>query len=135
MRSILFSFVFVTLATSIAFSREWTDTTGQFKAQAEFIEVKGTVVRLRTPEGKVCACEFDRLSVGDQGFVTRTIAARQAGETSPVETAPQAAANHRPAAFDVQAKRTRRVAGAARNETQSGSPETSRAIARRLAMV
>jgi len=61
---------------SPAIGREWTDSTGVFKVQAELIDVSGDVVHLRKTDGSVVAVPIDRLSVADQKFVRDQASAR-----------------------------------------------------------
>ncbi|MCH5374442.1 MAG: hypothetical protein JJ992_10715, partial [Planctomycetes bacterium] len=56
--------------------REWTDSTGVFKVQAELIDVSGDAVRLRRTDGSVVSVPIDRLCVADQKVVRDHASAR-----------------------------------------------------------
>ena len=46
--------------------RTWTDASGRFQIQAQFVELKDGVVRLRKPTGEFVQIPLERLSVTDQ---------------------------------------------------------------------
>jgi hypothetical protein len=47
-------------------SRTWTDATGQFKVDAEFVEMQGNVVVLKKADGATVRIPLDKLSAEDQ---------------------------------------------------------------------
>ncbi|HZN34854.1 MAG TPA: SHD1 domain-containing protein, partial [Pirellulaceae bacterium] len=50
-----------------AHSRTWTDATGQFKVEAEFVEMQGNIVVLKkTADGQAIRIPLDKLSAEDQ---------------------------------------------------------------------
>jgi len=60
------------LCFSISFTlhaREWTDSTGVFTVEAELVEVAGTTVRLKKPNGTIIAVPLGRLSAADQQYL------------------------------------------------------------------
>jgi WD40 repeat protein len=67
MRAVIF--LACLLVPSIATAREWTDSTGQFKIEAEFAGLKDGKVQLRKPDGTFVAIPLDKLSKLDQDFV------------------------------------------------------------------
>jgi S1-C subfamily serine protease len=52
--------------------RQWTDNTGKHRIEAEFVEQRGNVVRLKRPDGSVFELPLDRLSTDDQDFIRKT---------------------------------------------------------------
>lgn len=56
--------------------RKWTDSSGKYTVEAEFVEFKDGKVRLRKPDAKVVAVPIEKLSQADQAFVEA-----RAGET------------------------------------------------------
>ncbi len=48
--------------------RTWTDTTGKFKIEAEFVAMEKGQVHLKKDDGTTIAVPFDKLSVADQEF-------------------------------------------------------------------
>jgi len=48
--------------------RTWTDSTGQFKVEAEFVELKDNFVSLKKSDGAVIRIPLDKLSADDQKF-------------------------------------------------------------------
>lgn len=56
------------LAVAAAEGREWTDSTGKSKTEAEYFELFERQVLLKRPDGRVVAVPLARLSVDDQLF-------------------------------------------------------------------
>ncbi len=52
-----------------AYARTWTDTTGKFSVEAEFVDVSEGKVRLKGADGKTIHIPLERLSAGDREFV------------------------------------------------------------------
>ncbi|MCH8924168.1 MAG: hypothetical protein IIA67_13595 [Planctomycetes bacterium] len=75
--------VFTTLlsATTAAWSRTWTDSTGKFKIEAELEKVAGGTVTLRKKNGTTIDIAIKRLSKADQAF----IAAEKQHQECPME--------------------------------------------------
>ncbi len=56
-RRLLISAALLALLSQAAFAREWSDATGKFKTEAEFVKVEGNVVFLnRRPRHKNTRC-------------------------------------------------------------------------------
>lgn len=75
---------FAAAENPLAGSRTWTDSTGQFKIVAEFIEFKSGQVSLKTENGRVIQLPLARLSATDQKLVQSATAATPAPPTAPV---------------------------------------------------
>lgn len=90
LRSLPVGVIFV-LATSLLLpAREWSDSTGQFKVEAQLVSKDATNVRLRKPDGMVITVPIARLSPADQAFLRQ--AAGAAGRVAnPPRLAPDAA--------------------------------------------
>ena len=56
-------------ASPLAGMRTWTDSTGQYKTEAEFVEFKDGNVHLKKTDGTPVAIPLDRLSAADQQLV------------------------------------------------------------------
>jgi len=50
-------------------AREWTDSTGKYRVEADFVDVQGETVRLKRQDGKIVAVSISRLSTQDQRWV------------------------------------------------------------------
>ena len=59
-------------------ARQWTDSTGNFKVEAEFVESKDGKVQLKKASGSIITIPFEKLSQADQKFV-REITSQQLG--------------------------------------------------------
>lgn len=57
------------LKSPAAQSREWTDSTGSFRAQAEYLGLEEGKVRLKKTNGNVITVPLERLSEADRQFV------------------------------------------------------------------
>ena len=51
--------------------RTWTDSTGAYKLEAEFVEEKDGNVRLKRTDGRIVALPVERLSAADQAYVRK----------------------------------------------------------------
>jgi hypothetical protein len=78
--------VLLVSALSAATAREWTDSTGQHKVEAEFAGLANGVVSLKKPNGRVIEVPIDKLSRADQRFA-RGAAASNDKATPPEKTA------------------------------------------------
>ena len=85
------------LWASQACARTWVDDTGKHRVEAEFVELKDDVVRLRKPDGKHVSVPVSRLSAADQQYVRDLM--RQPAEEQPeaVASPPPALAEEAPA--------------------------------------
>lgn len=61
---------FLLFALPQASARTWTDSTGKYKVEAEFVDFQDGSVRLRKTDGKMIALPLKKLSAADQRFVT-----------------------------------------------------------------
>ncbi|CAN5230597.1 hypothetical protein BH23VER1_BH23VER1_29790 [soil metagenome] len=52
-------------------TRVWTDATGQYSVEAEFVSLSGNVVTLLKPDGEVAKLALDRLGATDQDLVRK----------------------------------------------------------------
>src|SRR5688500_18729894 len=61
------------LCLSQASGREWSDSTGKFKVDAELADVTAESVRLRKSSGEFTTVPLTRLSKADQDFVKQAL--------------------------------------------------------------
>ncbi|HBJ38421.1 MAG TPA: hypothetical protein DDZ51_27445, partial [Planctomycetaceae bacterium] len=61
--------VFIVLSGKCVAAREWKDSTGNFKVEAELREVRGNDVVLVRPDGKQIVVPIARLSDEDQKYL------------------------------------------------------------------
>lgn len=54
---------------SVAYGRTWTDDTGKFSIEAEFVEEAGEKVRLKKPDGMIIDVPLAKLCLADRQFV------------------------------------------------------------------
>ena len=59
----------VCLVSSVVVARTWTDTTGDFKVEAELLGVEDGLVRLKKEDGTVVSVPLARLSAADRTFL------------------------------------------------------------------
>ena len=64
-------------------TRKWTDTTGKFSVDAEFVELKNGEVHLRKPDGSVITVPAKQLSDADRVYLSNRVTSKPA----PVATA------------------------------------------------
>ncbi|NLE38852.1 MAG: hypothetical protein GX621_12580, partial [Pirellulaceae bacterium] len=69
-RAIAFLLCFIVLV-SVAAARTWTSRDGKFKTEAEFIDLKEDMVRLKKNDGKEISVPLAKLSDEDQQFVRK----------------------------------------------------------------
>lgn len=50
-------------------AKEWTDSTGTYRTEAEFVEVRGQTVLLKKTDGVTISVPLDRLSQTDRDFI------------------------------------------------------------------
>ena len=60
--------VAVLSVSSSLLAREWVDSSGKHKVEAEFVKLEGEVVHLRKANGKVIKMPIGRLSEADQAY-------------------------------------------------------------------
>ncbi len=89
-------------AAPAAWARKWTDVTGKYSVEAEFVELKDGQVRLRKPDGQVITVPLEKLSAADQEHAKQQAAqphgpqanAQLPGEFRATRTALEAPKNH-----------------------------------------
>lgn len=77
MHRVYWSALVILLAASTALGREWTDITGRFTIEGDFVEVAGDRVRLRKPDGRFTTIRLNQLSEADRVFVQQNQAQQQ----------------------------------------------------------
>jgi uncharacterized protein with FMN-binding domain len=79
--STIFVAVILLFATSPGWAevRTWTDSTGAYRVQAEWVDEDGGTVRLRKSDGQVISLPLERLSTADQAYIRK----QQAGRENP----------------------------------------------------
>jgi hypothetical protein len=139
---------FLLLLAAVVSGREWTDSTGKFRTQAEFIELKEGKVHLQKQDGKVLVVPLERLSAADQAYVQERIRAKAPApkptpEPPPVKTTPAAPLEPSPAStppapasptYDwlMVAPIAREKVTDALNEVSKGTPQAAVQEAERL---
>ena len=58
---------------SAAPSRTWTDATGKFRTEAEYLGLDDGKVKLKKANGKVITVPLEKLSEADQEYVRKTL--------------------------------------------------------------
>ncbi|NUQ64444.1 MAG: hypothetical protein HUU20_18415 [Pirellulales bacterium] len=71
MRTLLAAMLAVGLSTPIAFARKWTDSTGKYTVDAEFVDFKDAKVHLKKEDGTPLSLPLEKLSATDQDFVRK----------------------------------------------------------------
>jgi len=66
--------VLLLLSTVPAAARTWTDRSGTFHQDGEYVSLIDGVVRLREPNGRMCRIAWKNLSAKDQEFINEQIA-------------------------------------------------------------
>lgn len=73
---LVFAVFFVGLAASIAFARKWTDSTGKYSVEAEFVDFMDGKVQLKKENGDPVFIVIERLSLADQAYVKSQVPAQ-----------------------------------------------------------
>lgn len=77
--------------TSVALAREWVDSTGKFRVQAEYVSHRDETVQIRRSDGKLVSVPIRRLSEPDRDYVLtkvmNTEGAKSSGEPKPKSAA------------------------------------------------
>ena len=68
-------------------SRVWTDSTGKFRVEAEFVSVSDGMVVLKTKEGKEITLSIERLCEQDQSFLEELASTKEQSNRSPLSPA------------------------------------------------
>ena len=72
---LVLSLVFaVSLSPGFADSRMWTDASGEFQIQSDFVDLDGENVRLKKPDGQLITVPLKALSAKDQAYVQTLLA-------------------------------------------------------------
>ena len=69
--------------TSFAETRTWTDGSGNYQTEAEFVDFAEGMVRLKTTDGRVISIQLERLSVADQAYVRQKASGNSPGSGTP----------------------------------------------------
>jgi hypothetical protein len=77
--------LFVTLLASVSDAevRKWTDASGKYSLQAEFVEFREGNVQLRQADGRLVTIPLEKLSAADQEFVKQQAAQAAVGRAKP----------------------------------------------------
>jgi len=71
-----------------ACAREWTDSTGQHKVEAELVEVKNGQAVLKRSDGQTIAVPLVRLSTPDREFIRQELRRRASADDQPTDDGP-----------------------------------------------
>ena len=69
MRTVISVVLAFVVCTPMALARKWTDSTGKFSVEAEFVEFKDGKVRLKKEDGEIVTVPLEKLSQEDQQFI------------------------------------------------------------------
>ncbi len=61
----------ITVCTSIAVARTWTDSTGKYEIEGEFVKLADGKVEIRRDDGKLLHVALEKLSEEDQKYVRK----------------------------------------------------------------
>ena len=73
MRTLMVAVAVVLFSASLD-ARIWTDSTGKYRIEAEFVQLEGETVHLRRPDGQSIAIPLERLSPADQAYARQQAA-------------------------------------------------------------
>jgi len=79
MRTVLAAILLVALCVPTLHAKKWTDSSGKYAVDAEYVDVRDGQVRLKKADGNLIAVGLDRLSQSDQLRVGRRLAEESAG--------------------------------------------------------
>jgi thiol-disulfide isomerase/thioredoxin len=89
---LLWGAMLLAISPAVAEVRTWTDDSGKFNVEAEFITAKDGRVRLRRPDGKSLTVALDRLSEQDRAYVEAELSKVNAVDSaSAIQELPQIA--------------------------------------------
>ena len=83
-RRLFLPVVLIAATGNFTMAREWTDTTGKFKTEAEFVELTDGNVKLRLTDGRVVTVPLSKLSLRDQNEARRLTKAAAASKPASV---------------------------------------------------
>ena len=69
MRTMVLGCALVALLAAVTEAREWTDSTGSIRVEAEMVKVADGRVYLRKPDGTIATVELQKLCPKDQEFI------------------------------------------------------------------
>ena len=70
--------------------RTWTDRSGSYKIEAEFVDESGGTVRLKRGDGRIVSLPLERLSAADQAYVQKQPTKTEVPAETPDPLAPSA---------------------------------------------
>ncbi len=79
--SFTMSLVFALTLAPMASARNWTDSTGRYSVEAEFVSLADGIVRLRRHDGKTMEIPLEKLRQADQAYVQQM--SEKSNEDSP----------------------------------------------------
>ena len=80
MRILIAALLIFAVCTPVASARTWTDSTGKFTVEAEFVDFKDGKVQLKKEDGKIVTIPVEKLSEADQAFA-KSVKEHAAGDT------------------------------------------------------
>jgi len=75
---------------SVVSAREWSDSTGKFKIEAEFVSLEDGHVHLKKVDGSTIDVPLERLSDLDRGYVNALVSAKMPASSAPAARKPLA---------------------------------------------
>jgi hypothetical protein len=80
--------------------REWSDTSGKFRIDAEFVDSTKDSCRLKTKDGKIVTVPLEKLSTKDKEYVQNRVRAKSPSSSSATDTKVSQKASNGPVSFD-----------------------------------
>jgi uncharacterized protein (TIGR03067 family) len=77
MKTIVFAISLFVLCETIAIAREWSDSSGKFKVEGDYVQLIEGQVRIEKPNGQSVTVPLNRLSQPDKDWVERELARRK----------------------------------------------------------
>ena len=69
-------------------ARQWTDSSGNHKIEAELVKVDGEVVHLKKSDGAIVKVPLNKLCLGDRRFIQEQLAVNAASPKADSEVGP-----------------------------------------------
>ena len=88
MRCLIISGIILAVCSPAARARQWTDATGEFTVEADFVAFKDGKVQLKKADGSTLAVPVTKLSTADQKFVREVSAATPTAAAQKTEDEP-----------------------------------------------
>lgn len=79
--------------SSVALARTWTDSTGKYRVEAEFVEFTDGNVKLKKTDGNIVSVPASKLSKADQQWVRDELKRRRSSPSRPSNNTPVVAAS------------------------------------------